>query len=68
MKCYIDIWNVSMEGITGRYHFHRAVSFSVKVENIGNLLVKQGIDISFINLGCRNVSNSICLITIKNKF
>lgn len=57
-----------MEGITGRYHFHRVVSFSVKVGNIGNLLVKQGIDISFINLGRRNVSNSICLITIKNKF
>lgn len=36
----------------------------MKAENIGNLLVQQGIPILFINLGHRNVSNFIHLITI----
>lgn len=48
-----------MESFIGRYYFYRAGSFSVKVENIGNLLVKQGINRLFIDLRQKYVSNPI---------
>lgn len=55
-----------MGSFPGRNYFCRAVSFDVKGENIGNVLVKQGINSLFINLSQEYVSNSMYLITVKN--
>ena len=64
----VYFWKVGIESFTSRCYFYRAVSFGVKVENISNVRVKLGTNILFTNLGHRNVSNSIHLRTIRNKF